>query len=92
MNIVVVNDGIGVNVYKKWSEVERHHGQINKDDFVKEGEDYILIFDRESYQVTKDVKLLESIAVEKVFGKKKIDFTSIFLLVVTNIIALAVLL
>ena len=79
MNIVVVKDGYGVDLFKKWSEVEKNYPTLNKEsDFVKEGEDYICIVDKETYQVIKDIKLLESVATEKVFGKKEIDWLTVF--------------
>lgn len=78
MKIVVVKEGYGVDVYNKWSQVKNDYPTlIPSSDFVKEGDDHICIVDKETYQVTKDIKLLESIATEKVFGKKEIDWMTV---------------
>ena len=78
MNIVVVTDGIGVDIFKKWSDVEKHFPTMTKDDFVKEGDDFICRMDKESYTISKDIKLLETVAVEKVFGKQKVDWMTVW--------------
>lgn len=78
MNIVVIRDGEGVEIYKKWKDVIRDYPTLKKDsDFVKEGEDYVSIIDKDSYRIVKDIKLLESVATEKVFGKKEIDWLTV---------------
>lgn len=74
MNIVVVVEDVAVKVYKKWSDVKKNHGDLSKDDFVKVGEDYLLVMDKESYRISRDITLLESVASERVFGKKSIDW------------------
>lgn len=85
--IVVVNDSIGIDVYDKWSHVEKNHS-LTKADFVKEGDDFLCILDKESYLVSKDIKLLESLATERVFGKKKVDWTTVIAVIITNFIVL----
>lgn len=91
MNIVVIRDGEGVDIYKKWKEVERDYPTLNKDsDFVKEGDDYVSIIDKESYRIVKDIKLLESIATEKVFGKKEIDWLSVGATAVTVFVLMVI--
>lgn len=69
MNIVVVTD-YGVDVYKKWNDVMRTH-DVKKDDFVRYDKDYILYFDKEAHQVSKDIKLIEQVATAKIFPKPK---------------------
>lgn len=78
MNIVVVVDDVAVKVYKKWSDVKKNHGDLRKEDFVKVGEDYLLVMDKESYRISRDITLLESVASERVFGKKSIDWATAF--------------
>ncbi|ODA15324.1 hypothetical protein A5N86_16645 [Geobacillus thermoleovorans] len=73
MNIVVVHD-VGVDVYRTWRDVEKNHS-LKKDDFTKVGSDYICTLTGESYEVSKDVKLLERVASERVFAKQNIGFT-----------------
>jgi hypothetical protein len=73
LNIVVVHD-VGVDVYRTWREVEKNHA-LKKDDFTKVGTDYIVYLTNESYEVSKDVKLLERVASERVFAKQSMSFT-----------------
>ncbi|MEK5149200.1 hypothetical protein MKX53_19635 [Psychrobacillus sp. FSL K6-4615] len=77
MNLVVVTD-IGVDTYKKWSDVTKNHA-IEKSEFVKYGDDYVAYMDEESHRVSKDIKLLEDVASREIFGKPKVDTTSILL-------------
>jgi hypothetical protein len=72
MNIVVVHDQ-GVDVYRTWREVEKYHA-LRKDDFTKVGTDYICSLTGESYEISKDVKLLERVASERVFAKQGMSF------------------
>lgn len=76
MNIVVVVDDVAVFCYKKWADVKKNHGDLRKEDFVKVGEDYLLVMDKESYRISRDITLLESVASEQVFGKKSIDWAT----------------
>lgn len=69
MNIIVVTD-YGIDVYKRWKDVFKTH-HVEKQDFVKYDKDYILYFDKESHQVSKDIKLIESVATAKIFPKPK---------------------
>ncbi|MBY6272394.1 MAG: hypothetical protein CW346_09315 [Bacillaceae bacterium] len=74
MNIVVIHD-VGVDVYRTWREVEKNHGSLKKEDFTKVGTDYVCNLTGESYEITKDVKLLERVASERVFAKQSMGFT-----------------
>jgi hypothetical protein len=76
MNIVVVTD-TGVDVHKKWSDVKNNHA-LKKDDFTVLGTDYICYLDEQSYEISKDVKLIERVASEKVFAKSKMSAPDIF--------------
>lgn len=73
MNIVVVTD-YGVDVYKKWADVKRTH-DVKKEDFVRYDKDFILYFDKEAHQVSKDIKLIEQVATAKIFPKPKMTTT-----------------
>lgn len=87
MNIVVITD-IGVDVYKKWKDVQTYTG-FKKEEFTPIGKDYFLNIDSESYEIQKDIKLLERVASEKVFSKNKLeltDWTSIFTLILALLI------
>jgi hypothetical protein len=76
VNIVVITD-MGIDTYKKWNDMKKNHS-LNKEDFVQYGTDFIAQMDQESYEVSKDIKLLERVASEKVFQKSKMDMTDIF--------------
>ncbi len=69
MNIVIVSD-YGVDVFKKWSDAFKVHN-VTKEDFVRYEKDYILYFDKEAHQVSKDIKLIEQVATAKIFPKPK---------------------
>jgi hypothetical protein len=87
MNIVVIHD-TGVDVYKSWREVEKWHS-FKKEDFTKVGTDYVLNVNGESYEISKDIKLLERVASERVFAKQSMSLTdwaaigSFFLILMT---------
>lgn len=87
MNIVVIVDDMLIETYKKWSDVTRMHPTLKKEDFVKHGNDFITLFDKESYQISRDIKLLETVATERVFGKKTIDWATVFATAVITLIA-----
>lgn len=87
MNIVVVVDDMMVEVYKKWSDVKKLHPQLKKEDFVQHGNDFVTMMDKQSYMISKDIKLLETVATERVFGKKQIDWATVFLTAIITAIA-----
>lgn len=89
MNIVVIVDDVMVEVYKKWSDVEKHHA-LTKDDFVKHGSDYIVHFDKEAYSVSRDIKLLEAVASKQVFGKPKVDWLTACMTTMLTVIAVVI--
>lgn len=70
MNIVLINDEVGVEVYKSWSEVKKYTS-FKKEDFAKLGTDYVLNCNNETYEIAKDIKTLERVASERVFAKSK---------------------
>lgn len=90
MNLVVVTD-LGVDVYKKWSDVTKHH-RLEKNEFVKYGDDFVAYMDEESHRVSKDIKLLEDVASREIFGKPKVDGTTIMLNAVVVAIVLTIML
>jgi hypothetical protein len=73
VNIVVVHD-VGVDVYKSWGEMKKNHS-LKKEDFTKVGSDYIVYLTNESYEVSKDVKLLERVAAESVFSRQSLSLS-----------------
>ena len=76
MNIVIVND-TGVDVFKKWSDVKKYTS-FTKEDFTPVGADFFLTIDNESYEISKDIKLLERVASERVFAKQKMSGVDYF--------------
>lgn len=90
MNLVVVTD-TGVDVYKKWSDVQKHH-KIEKSEFVKYADDWVAYMDEESHRVSKDIKLLESVASNQIFGKPKVDMLTVGAVIITNLIMLTIML
>jgi hypothetical protein len=72
MNIVLINDEIGVEVFKSWSEMKKYTS-FDKADFTKLGVDYILNCNNETYEISKDIKVLERVASERVFTKNKMS-------------------
>jgi Ni,Fe-hydrogenase III large subunit len=76
VNIIVVTDS-GIDTYKKWADMKKHH-TLEKTEFVQYGADFIAQMDNESYEVSKDIKLLERVASEKVFQKTKMSGTDMF--------------
>lgn len=90
MNIVVVTE-LGVDTYKKWSEVQKHH-KIEKSEFVKYADDYVAYMDQESHRVSKDIKLLESVASNQIFGKPKLDTLTVAAVTIVNLVMLTIML
>lgn len=87
MNIVVVTD-IGVDVYKKWTDVKKYSG-FNKEDFTPVGKDFVVNVNAETYEVSKDIRLLERVASEKVFTKNKMEMSD-WMMVGTFIMSLLI--
>lgn len=75
MTIVLIND-MGVEVYKNWRQVAKETS-FKKEDFTKIGNDYVLECDGETFEVSKDIKLLERVASERVFSKTGMDMSSL---------------
>jgi hypothetical protein len=72
MNIVLINDEIGVEVYKNWAEVKKY-SSFKKEDFTQLGADYVLNCNQETYEISKDIKMIERVASERVFAKNKMS-------------------
>lgn len=75
MNIIVIH-GVGVDIYKSWTKLKLETSYV-KEDFEKIGSDYVLNTSKESYEIAKDIKLLEHVAAKKMFTKNKMDFSDI---------------
>lgn len=86
-NYIVVTEGVGIETFKKFSEVEKSYS-LQKSDFTREGDDFITGLDPQSIMVTKDIKLLETLATESVFGKKKIDWATVIAVTIANFIVI----
>jgi hypothetical protein len=74
MNIVVLHDN-GIEHYKSWSEVKKYTS-FKKNDFAQLGTDYVLNSTGDTFEISKDIKLLETVASQKVFSKDKFDTTN----------------
>lgn len=76
MNIVLVTDEIGIEVFKSWNQV-RKYTSFKKEDFTPMGKDFILNTTNDSFEIAKDIKLLEHVAAKKMFTKNKMDFSDL---------------
>lgn len=75
MNIVLINDE-GVETFKSWSQVKKY-SSFDKEDFTQVGKDFVLNCNNETYEVSKDIKLLERVASERVFTKTGLDMSAV---------------
>jgi hypothetical protein len=73
LNIVLIDDDLGIEVFKTWAEVKKHTS-FEKKDFTQLGTDYILNATNDTFEIAKDIKLLEHVAAKKMFTKNKMDF------------------
>ncbi len=72
MNIVVITDDIGIEVYKSWYQLKKETS-FKKEDFAQHGTDYILNCTSDTFEVMKDIKILERVASDRVFAKSKMS-------------------
>jgi hypothetical protein len=72
MNIVLVTEEAGIEVYKTWSQLKKETS-FKKEDFAQIGTDYILNCTLDTFEVAKDIKTLERVASERVFAKSKMS-------------------
>lgn len=70
MNIVVITDETGIEVYKSWTQLKKETS-FKKEDFAQIGTDYILNCTLDTFEIVKDIKTLERVASERVFAKNK---------------------
>lgn len=89
MKWFVIVDDVGIFTYDKWSQVEKNH-DLKKSDFVKHGDEHIVRFDADAYNISKDIKVLETVATSKVFGQPKIDWLTAFATACTTVIAILI--
>lgn len=89
MNIVVVTEETGIEVFKSWAEMKKYTS-FEKNDFTKLGADFILNTTQDSFEISKDIKLLEHVAAKKMFTKNKFDFSDL-ISVVTLLLVFVVL-
>lgn len=73
MKIYVITE-VGVDVYKNWPQLKAAVN-MDKDDFIQCGSDYVLKTDLQSYEITKDARLLQRVASDQVFAKSKFEMS-----------------
>lgn len=49
---------------------------LEKSDFTPVGKDFVVYMTDNSFEIAKDIKLLETVASKKVFSKDKLDITN----------------
>ena len=72
MNIVLVTEEAGIEVYKSWAQLKKE-SSFKKEDFAQIGTDYILNCTQDTFEIAKDIKVLERVASERVFAKSKMS-------------------
>lgn len=88
MTYYVITD-LGVQSYRSLNQLKKEIS-IDKEEFVQLGTDYVMYMTDHSFEVTKDVRLLERVASKKVFTKDKMDLTNmlqILTLIVVYLVA-----
>lgn len=71
----------GVHVYSSVAKMKQEVN-IEKDEMQKIGGDLVCNMTDHSFEITKDIKLLESVASKKVFSKDKFDATNWMIVIV----------
>lgn len=79
MNIVVIHDA-GVEHFKTWAQVKKATSH-DKSEFTRIGVDYVLNMTGDTYEISKDIKMIERVASQKVFAKDKFDTANWFQLI-----------
>lgn len=72
MNIVVITEMQGIDVFNSWREMQKHYN-FTKEDFEQVEKDFILKTDIQTAEIYKDLKILERAAAESVFKKQKMS-------------------
>lgn len=72
MNIVIIDDMTGIHVYKAWRDLKKVH-TFEKNEFAKIGNDYVLNTTGDTFEISKDIKMLEHAASRQVFKKHGLD-------------------
>lgn len=83
--IVIIDDVNGLSFYKSWKDVKQST-IFKQEEFTEANGDFYLITDGRSMEISKDVKLLERVASERVFAKSKMgisDFLTFGILALT---------
>ena len=75
MNIVVIDDS-GVSTFKTWHKAVSATG-LKKEEFTQVGQDYVATLTGDSYEIQKDIRLLENVAAQKMFTKNKLELPDI---------------
>lgn len=75
--IVVIVEDVMVETYDKWSQVAKNHPNLKREEFTRHGDDWVCAMDYESHRISRDIKVLEDIATDRIFGKQKIDWLNV---------------
>lgn len=82
---VTITEEDGIEVYKTWTEVKKHTS-FKKEDFTPVGKDFVLNTTQDTYEIVKDIKLLENVAAQKMFTKNKMDFIDLITIINTLLV------
>ena len=88
MKICVITDA-GIDVYKSWSAVKAATG-LEKNDFTNIGGDFVIQMNDETFNIVKDIKLLENVAAQKMFTKNKLTLPDIASLITLGLVFIMV--
>lgn len=83
-NIVLINDE-GVEVFNSWAQVKKRTS-FKKEDFIKHGTDYVANVTEDSFEISKDIKLLEHVAAKKMFTKNKFEFSDLISIITLGLV------
>jgi len=79
MAMILINPE-DVYVFRTWTEVKKNTS-FTKSDFVKHGSHYVCNVTEDTFEISKDIKLLEHVAARKLFTKNKFEFTDLLQIV-----------
>lgn len=69
---IIIDEMTGVHVYDNWLKLKKEHS-FKKEEFTQFGKDYVLNTTGESFEVSRDIKVLERAAIDKAFGKRGLN-------------------
>lgn len=83
MRVYVITE-TAVKTYNSWNKLQKELS-IEKTEATPIGKDFVINMTDQSFDIAKDIKLLETVASKKVFSKDKFDITN-WLQVITIIV------